>query len=282
MKIKLSKIALAISLSLPCSAAPVGLPPEQLVLANQYEQGVNVEHYWQSEKLDGIRALWDGDKLYTRNGNRIYAPRWFTENLPNIKLEGELWAGRGNFHIVQATVLDHTPSDDAWRNIDYMLFDMPGAAGDYQKRYYNIIHWVDIIGDSHIKYIEHTPIKSEHALFHKLDNIDTDKGEGIMLRKVSSRYQAGRSNDLLKLKRHSDAEALVIGYKSGTGKYKGMMGSVLVKLENGSEFYIGSGFSDEMRLEPPEIGSTITFRYNGYTQNGIPKFARFLREREGF
>jgi DNA ligase-1 len=100
-----------------------------------------------------------------------------------------------------------------------------------------------------------------------------------MLRKISSRYQAGRSTDLLKLKKHQDAEARVIGYKVGKGKYQGLMGALLVKLESGVEFYIGSGFSDQLRQDPPELGSTITFRYNGLTQNGVPKFARFLRER---
>lgn len=103
-----------------------------------------------------------------------------------------------------------------------------------------------------------------------------------MLRKITSRYQAGRSNDLLKLKRHHDAEATVIGYKTGTGKYKGMMGSILVHTEDGVEFYIGSGFTDKMRLSPPEIGSQITFRYNGFTQNGKPKFARFVREKSDY
>ncbi len=204
------------------------------------------------------------------------------KNLPKVHLEGELWAGRGQFHLVQSTVLDHTPSDVAWRQIDFMLFDMPGAAGDYQKRYYNILHWVSMIGEPHVSYIEHVPVHNEEALFHQLDNVDESNGEGLMLRKITSRYQAGRSNDLLKLKRHHDAEATVIGYKGGTGKYKGMMGSILVHTEEGVEFYIGSGFSDQMRLAPPEIGSQITFRYNGFTQNGKPKFARFVREKSEY
>ncbi|NOH96358.1 DNA ligase [Vibrio sp. 99-70-13A1] len=279
---KLTQLAIATCLSFPSYASQSYLPPESLVLANQYEQGVNVDEYWKSEKLDGVRAVWDGAHLYTRNGNRIYAPSWFTQNLPNVRLEGELWAGRGKFHIVQSTVLDQTPDDDAWKTIDLMLFDMPGAAGDYQKRYYNILHWVAVINEDHIKYVTHTPISSEKVLFQHLDNIGSEEGEGLMLRKVSSRYQAGRSNDLLKLKQHHDAEAVILGYKGGTGKYKGMMGSVLVKTDEGAEFYIGSGFTDDLRLSPPEIGSTITFRYNGFTQNGIPKFARFVRQRNDY
>ncbi|MDN3612904.1 MAG: DNA ligase [Vibrio gallaecicus] len=279
---KLTQLTIATCLSFSSYAHQSYMPPESLVLANQYEQGVNVDEYWKSEKLDGVRAVWDGAHLHTRNGNRIYAPSWFTKNLPNVRLEGELWAGRGKFHIVQSTVLDQTPNDEAWKAIDLMLFDMPGAAGDYQKRYYNILHWVAVINEDHIKYVTHTPILSERILFEHLDNIGSDEGEGLMLRKVSSRYQAGRSNDLLKLKQHHDAEAIILGYKGGTGKYKGMMGSVLVKTKEGAEFYIGSGFTDELRLSPPEIGSTITFRYNGFTQNGIPKFARFVRQRSDY
>jgi DNA ligase-1 len=279
---RLTKLAIATLWACSLSSHSYNLPPENLILANTYQQGIDVSEYWKSEKLDGIRALWDGNHLYTRNGNQIYAPTWFTEQLPKVRLEGELWAGRGKFHLVQSTVLDHTPSDTAWREIKFMLFDMPGAAGDYQKRYYNILHWVSLIDESHVGYIEHVPIQNEKALFHQLDNIDERNGEGLMLRKITSRYQAGRSNDLLKLKRHHDAEATVIGYKSGTGKYKGMMGSILVHTEEGVEFYIGSGFSDKMRLSPPEIGSRITFRYNGFTQNGKPKFARFVREKSEY
>lgn len=279
---RLTKLAIATLWACSLSSHSYNLPPENLILANTYQQGIDVSEYWKSEKLDGIRALWDGNHLYTRNGNQIYAPTWFTDQLPKVRLEGELWAGRGKFHLVQSTVLDHTPSDTAWREIKFMLFDMPGAAGDYQKRYYNILHWVSLIDESHVGYIEHVPIKNEKALFHQLDNIDERNGEGLMLRKITSRYQAGRSNDLLKLKRHHDAEATVIGYKSGTGKYKGMMGSILVHTEEGVEFYIGSGFSDKMRLSPPEIGSRITFRYNGFTQNGKPKFARFVREKSEY
>ncbi|MEZ8557893.1 DNA ligase [Vibrio cyclitrophicus] len=279
---RLTKLAIATLWACSFTSHSSYLPPEHLVLANNYQQGIDVSQYWTSEKLDGIRALWDGEHLYTRNGNRIYAPNWFIEKLPKVQLEGELWAGRGNFHIVQQTVLDHIPSDTAWRKIDLMLFDMPGAAGDYQKRYYNIIHWVSVINESHVGYVEHYPIHNEETLFHQLDNVDERNGEGLMLRKITSRYQAGRSNDLLKLKRHHDAEATVIGYKGGTGKYKGMMGSILVHTEEGVEFYIGNGFSDKLRLAPPEIGSRITFRYNGFTQNGKPKFARFVREKSEY
>ncbi|ELZ1258468.1 DNA ligase [Vibrio fluvialis] len=280
MQLKLTLIAAALLTTQHSAALANPLAFVPVAQANEYHDGINIYEYWQSEKLDGIRAIWNGKQLLTRNGNPIYAPRWFTDPLPDYALEGELWAGRGHFALVQHTVLDHTPSDEAWRKIDFMLFDMPDAAGDYTKRYYNLIHVVDSASSKHIKYIEHTPVLSEQELLRYLDTLVNDNGEGIMLRKVTARYQAGRSNDLLKLKKHQDAEARVVGYKIGNGKYKGLMGSVLVRTDEGTEFYVGTGFSDEQRLNPPEIGSLITYRYNGLTAEGKPRFARFVRVRE--
>ncbi|MBA5763533.1 DNA ligase [Vibrio sp. 404] len=250
-----------------------------VVLAHSYHQGINVAEYWQSEKLDGIRAVWDGKQLKTRNGRHIHVPKWFSADLPEYPVEGELWAGRGNFHVVQQTVLDHNPVDEAWRKIRFMLFDLPHAAGDYSKRYYNLIYLVEQIQQAHIQYIEHSVIQSEQELFGYLDSVDNSNGEGIMLRRISSHYQAGRSSDLLKLKHHQDDEAVVIGYKVGTGKYKGMLGAVLVEWRGGKQFYIGSGFTDQQRKQPPLIGATITFRHNGFTSRDLPKFARYVRTR---
>ncbi|WDY53860.1 DNA ligase [Vibrio fluvialis] len=280
MQLKLTLIAAALLTTQHSAALANPLAFVPVAQANEYHDGINIYEYWQSEKLDGIRAIWNGKQLLTRNGNPIYAPRWFTDPLPDYALEGELWAGRGHFALVQQTVLDHTPSDEAWRKIDFMLFDMPDAAGDYTKRYYNLMHVVDSASTKHIKYIEHTPVLSEQELLRYLDTLVNENGEGIMLRKVTARYQAGRSNDLLKLKKHQDAEARVVGYKIGNGKYKGLMGSVLVRTDEGTEFYVGTGFSDEQRLNPPEIGSLITYRYNGLTAEGKPRFARFVRVRE--
>ncbi|EGU29266.1 DNA ligase [Vibrio ichthyoenteri ATCC 700023] len=277
MTLVASSILLAMSSN--ASEQATNTPMMPVLLAHSYEQGIDIEQYWKSEKLDGIRAIWDGKTLRTRKGKVIVAPSWFTKPLPDFPLEGELWAGRGNFHIVQQTVLDRTPVDAGWQKIEFMLFDMPHAAGDYKKRYYNIVYLVAGLNASHVDYVEHTPIESEQELLHYLDAVNDTNGEGIMLRRTDSRYQAGRSSDLLKLKSYQDDEAVVVGYKVGKGKYKGRMGAVLVEWKPGVRFYIGSGFSDELRKSPPPLGSTITFRHNGYTSNDIPKFARYVRMR---
>ncbi|MGF1909718.1 DNA ligase [Vibrio kasasachensis] len=281
MQIKLTIIASSLLIALHTNADEQEKKQNVIpvVLAHHYQQGIDVAEYWQSEKLDGIRAIWDGKSLTTRNGRHIHVPKWFSDPLPDYPVEGELWAGRGNFHIVQQTVLDHKPKDKAWRQIHFMLFDLPHAAGDYAKRYYNLVYLVEQLNLPYIEYIDHQPIQSEQELFSYLDSVDHSNGEGIMLRKITSRYQAGRSSDLLKLKRHHDDEAVVLGYKVGTGKYKGMLGAVLVEWRDGKQFYIGSGFTDQQRRQPPAIGATITFRHNGFTSGDLPRFARYLRTR---
>ncbi|CAM5225563.1 ATP-dependent DNA ligase [Alishewanella longhuensis] len=103
-----------------------------------------------------------------------------------------------------------------------------------------------------------------------------------MLHHQDARYKTGRSADLLKLKSYQDTEAIVIGYRPGKGKYQGRVGALIVRTPEGKEFAIGSGLTDVLRQTPPEIGTVITYRYNGYTNNGIPRFARFLRVRETF
>ncbi|MDP3031565.1 MAG: DNA ligase, partial [Rhodocyclaceae bacterium] len=68
-----------------------------LLLAERYQGGIDVSQYWVSEKLDGVRAYWDGRQLRFRSGNVILAPAWFIAALPAHSLDGELWLGRGTF-----------------------------------------------------------------------------------------------------------------------------------------------------------------------------------------
>ena len=68
----------------------------------------------------------------------------------------------------------------------------------------------------------------------------------------------------------------------GEGKYAGMMGSLLVETPDGRRFRLGTGFTDEQRADPPPVGSWVTYRFNGFTTNGLPRFARFLRVRPGY
>lgn len=100
-----------------------------------------------------------------------------------------------------------------------------------------------------------------------------------MLRQAGSKYQGGRNKTLLKVKVFFDEEALVLGHEKGTGRLQSLMGKIRVKLANGIEFKIGTGFSDADRKSPPKVGSVITFKFQETSESGTPRFPVFLRER---
>ncbi len=255
------------------SAAPA------LSLANVYHEDIDLGEYWVSEKLDGVRAYWDGVAFYSRRGNRYRAPAWFLEGLPGEPLDGELWMGRGTFDELSGVVRRAAPDDEAWRAIRYMVFDLPAHAGTFDERLARLKAVIDGLETPHVQLVRQFRVADEAELMAALNTVVGQGGEGLMLRRGGSAYRPGRSDDLLKLKMYDDAEAVVVAHLPGKGKYEGMMGSLLVELPDGRRFKLGSGFTDEDRRVPPAPGTTVTFRFNGKTTNGIPRFASFLRVR---
>ncbi len=240
-----------------------------------------IREYLISEKLDGIRAYWNGNELITRSGNKIHAPDWFTAHFPTTSLDGELWIERGKFQLLTQIVMDKTPDEDAWRTVKYMVFDLPLSPLPFEKRYQNLQQLISTIStqNDYLFAIEQKSVDDLTILTQWLDIVVNNHGEGLMLQHRNNQYVAGRTNQLLKLKQHQDAEAIVIGYEEGNGKYQGQMGAVWVKTASNETFKIGSGFTDQQRKSPPAIGTTIQYRFNGYTERGIPRFARFSRVR---
>lgn len=261
MRIRLSLLALAIGGSFSLSATPLNEDFKPLMLAKDYQPETALEKYWVSEKLDGIRAYWNGINLKTRNGHVIHAPKWFTQPLPSFPVEGELWAGRGRFHVVQTTVMDTQADDVAWRSIGFYLFDLPHDLDTFDNRYANLSRWLESLkqqGDySHLALVEQYAINSEVELNQKLLALSEKGAEGLMLKRIDVEYQSGRTDALLKLKTYQDREAVIIGYKAGKGKYKGQVGALLVRNSDGVEFYLGSGLSDQLRDKPSALLSHI-------------------------
>jgi DNA ligase-1 len=130
-----------------------------------------------------------------------------------------------------------------------------------------------------LKAAAHTRATDAAQLRMRLQEITSAGGEGLMLHRGDSLYRAERSDDLLKFKSYQDAEARVIAHLPGKGKYAGMLGALLVQDAHGTQFRIGTGFTDEMRRHPPPLGSWVTYSFHDVTARGIPRFARFLRVR---
>ena len=251
-----------------------------LLLANIYQPGISLEDYWVSEKLDGVRAYWNGTHFVSRQGNVFHAPEWFTGVLPEMALDGELWLGRGEFERLSGLVRRRSPDDASWLGVKFMIFDLPGHTGVFDERLKRLKEIVTAIKASHVQLVEQFKVSDHEVLMEKLDELVSRGAEGLMLHLGSSVYKNGRSDDLLKLKKYFDAEAVVIRHVSGKGKYKGMLGSLEVETPEKNRFKIGSGFSDDERRNPPAIGSIITYKYFGLTKKGIPRFASFMRVRK--
>ncbi len=251
----------------------------ELMLANRYHPGVELSAYWVSEKLDGVRAYWDGWQLLSRGGQVIQAPAWFTAGWPNTPADGELWAGRGQFQQVVSTVRQQTPNDATWQNVRFMVFDLPAHPGNFTQRLTAYRDWVEQRQQPWVRAVEQSRVSGHAALMQRLDATMHAGGEGLMLHRGDTPYAAERSDNLLKLKTHEDADAEVVGLQPGRGKYAGMTGALSVRGEDGKIFNIGSGLSDALRRAPPAPGTWITYRYRGLNNSGLPRFATFVRVR---
>lgn len=253
-----------------------------LLLANELGPHVDPAKYLVSEKYDGARALWDGRELRFRSGRPVNAPAWFIAKLPAESLDGELWLGRGKFEALSGIVRKTEPLDDEWREVKYMIFELPGALGTFSERVQRIKEIVEQAQWPQLVAVEQVRVADRAALKKKLDAVVRGGGEGLMLHRADAPYLTGRSDALLKLKPLQDTEAVVIEHVAGKGKYAGMMGALRVRAPDGKVFMIGTGFTDEVRKKPPPVGATITFTHRGLTKTGVPRFASFRRIREDF
>ena len=271
--------ALAVGVVVLLTATALSAAEPELMLAKPYRQGVEVGDYWVSEKLDGVRARWDGRRLLSRGGNVFAAPAWFSAGFPAEALDGELWIGRGRYEDVVSVVRRQRPHD-GWREVKFMLFDLPAHGGPFNERVAAMRKLAATVGSPYLDVIEQFRVADHAELLTRLQQVIAAGGEGLMLHHQDARYAGGRSDALLKLKQTADAEAVVLGYRPGKGKYQGMTGSLKVRNADGKVFHVGSGLSDAQRRDPPPVGAVITYRHQGFTKNGLPRFPVFLRVRD--
>ncbi len=252
---------------------------ERVMLATPWQDTLNPADYLVSEKLDGVRAVWDGSVLHFRSHRTIAAPHWFLAALPATPLDGELWLGRHSFDGLSGIVCKQTPDDDEWRYVNYMVFDLPHAPEPFAQRSARIREWVAAAQQPWLKAVEQTTIADAAGLRTRLNEVVAAGGEGLVLHRADALWAPGRSDALRKLKLAPDEEGRVIAHIAGAGKYQGRMGALLLQTPDGHRFSLGTGFSDAMRANPPPVGTVVTYRYRDRTPSGLPRFASFMRIR---
>ncbi|CAK92876.1 unnamed protein product (macronuclear) [Paramecium tetraurelia] len=254
------------------------IPLGKVMLAQTWNEEIDPKGYYLSEKLDGMRMIWTGSKMYSRNGNPIQFPDFFVQGWPKSYLDGELWLERDQFSKLVSITKRQVPVEDDWRKVKYMVFDAPGLKLPFKDRYLRFKQACEQ-ANQYIVYVPHIVCKGYDHLIDELEAVQDLEGEGLMLRDPDSTYEQRRSDKLLKVKTFMDDEATVLAHEEGTGRCQGMLGSLKVKNTSGIVFNIGSGLTDDIRQKPPKIGSRITYKYYGVSKNNVPRFPIYLRER---
>ena len=245
-----------------------------LLLLKEYKDQ-NITGWVMSEKLDGIRAYWNGKSLISRGGNIIHAPKWFIKEYPPFEIDGELYTKRKDFENISSIVRDKIPSDK-WKEIKHYIFEVPNTKGNLYER----LSKVKKYENNQIKLIPQIAIKNKKHLENFLKEIESKGGEGVVVRDPNTPYINKRTSKALKVKTFQDSECKIIDYTQGKGKYKGVVGAIVCELKNGTQFKIGSGLDKEFRTNPPSKGTQVTFKYQEFTKYGKPRFPVYLRIRD--
>ena len=254
----------------------------ELLRLSEYKDQ-NVSGWLASEKLDGVRAYWDGEILLSRQGKKLNAPLSFTKNFPKFALDGEFYAKELKFEEIQASVMDKLPDEKAWSRLKFHVFDVPEASGGLLERLSELEKFIlqNPQAGQNLKIIKQVKVKDNAEFEAFAEAVIAKSGEGAVVREPNAAYERGRSQNVLKYKKFNDAECVVVAHKVGQGKFSGLLGSVVCEnLSDKKRFKIGSGFSDKERANPPKIGSVITYKYQNLTAKGLPRFPVFLRVRE--
>ena len=228
--------------------------------------------WWMSDKLDGVRAYWDGEgALWSRLGKRFAkAPTDFLARLPQgVPLDGELYLGPKRFNDTIRAI----KGSDGWGEVRYVVFDAPAPEGVFEARMAAArAVWHDCAAQSSCKSVEH--------LRAALAAVELRGGEGLMLRQPGSLYEGKRSHTLLKVKSFTDIEVAVVGHLAGKGKHTGRLGALACVLPDGVRVDVGTGLTDAERESPPPLGALVTIRYQELTPAGVPRFPVYVSVRD--
>uniref|UniRef100_A0A6C0BSJ9 DNA-directed DNA polymerase n=1 Tax=viral metagenome TaxID=1070528 RepID=A0A6C0BSJ9_9ZZZZ len=254
--------------------------------------------------------------FYSRTGKEFNAPEWFYNAMPSNKtlkgrmIDGELWAGRENFQLM-GTVRKKVPVPEEWIDIRFVVYDITNLDKVFIERIKDLQKIVKLTKEKWntitkknmeypfnnlecpISFTEQKKITSHKMMDEFYQSIISNGGEGIMIKRPDSIYKDGRSSDMLKYKPSFDREAEIIDYKPGKGKYYGFLGGLvcrplkncdtyMTRDEDDDHIFTLSGMDDEVRenyMETHPKGTIITYECSGWTDKGIPRFARYLRKR---
>ena len=238
-------------------------------------------------KLDGVRCVVVGNKLYSRNGNRFpVLPHIENElklyNKNNLILDGELFTDDINFEKIVGLVKKYKKSEEDEKNslkIYLNVFDYIDSKLPFNKRLINLNQFFE--KNKNMKYIKQ--VKTEECPQEKnieefLEKYTKEKYEGLIIRNKSGLYEENtRSVHLQKLKKFIDEEFEIIDYTTpDQGKEVGCV-IWICRTKEGKQFSVrpSGNYQERKKLyreAKKYIGKMLTVRYQELTNGHVPRF----------
>lgn len=268
-----------------------------------------------SPKLDGIRAVVQNGTIVSRNLKPIKND-FIRDLLSNPVLEGldgELIVGDPTAEDVFRTSTSGVMTKEGEPDFKFCVFDKYHPTARFEDRLDMAGEALDKFGLQYLSLVPHYHIRDEGDIDEYESSFLEAGYEGMMLRCPDGLYKQGRATPteqtLLKVKRFSDAEAIVVGYVEeqtnkhlekvqdingewarptgkGTTIGKGSLGKLLVRdPKTGVEFGVGSGFTKEERellWKNPEslIGKIAKYKFFQVGVKDAPRFPVFIGFRD--
>jgi DNA ligase-1 len=249
---------------------------------------------WFSQpKLDGFRCLASSGSLLSRGGKQFLSVPHIADALSalfrlneGLILDGELYTHKlkENFDKIGSLVRKAKPTaediEESASIVEYHVYDIASHSGSFTERSAALKQMVAFLNHPAIKFVETTLCNNEDELNDIYASYLADGYEGQMIRVPGSRYEGGRSKNLLKRKEFFDEEYEVVSLEEGQGNWSGYAKAVYFKMPGDKRTkggdYPKAGikgsqeFTKQLLLGP--LPKTVTVRYPNLTPEGIPRF----------
>ena len=244
-------------------------------------------------KLDGdrCRAVYDeclGWQLISSELNifssvpHINSSLLFSNISPLMELDGELYAHGLSHEEVHGRVSRTVNLHPGYTDISYYVFDIVDENLPQWERL-RILRNLEAQLSPGIKIVKSYVAENLDGVLKAYDKILKENYEGIIVRNIDAGYIRRRSIFGMKFKPKKSDYYEITGFKQmidKDGNLKPMLGALICKGNDDSEFSVGSGLNDEQRLKywPKEaaqelIGKTAYVQYQHITTGRkVPRF----------
>jgi ATP-dependent DNA ligase len=246
---------------------------------HKYSKSIEFPCYVQP-KLDGVRAIFHKNKLWSRNGNKFHYLNHIKDELKtDMILDGELFSIEMPFEELVGLVKRQKISEEEKlksKKIKYMVFDII-TKDSYEIRKRKLEKFILTNNPKNTVIIQTDKCERLEDVDKFLEKYLSKKYEGIIIRNIKGKYtQNSRSSDLQKLKRFQDEEFEIIDFTCGTGKEKNCI-IWMCKTKDGKEFSVRPEGTYEERKKlfkdgEKYVGKLLTVKFQTFTNVGIPRF----------